>query len=80
MKEKEARENPLAVGGFLKELTAERTQRVTFGRLVNCPVGWPTGGTLGSPLLARFSLRCQSLLTLGFSTPADHDLAERSAK
>ena len=53
----------------------------TFGRLVNCPVGWSdrwyfwfAASGVSSPL------RLPSLLTLGFSTPADHDLAKRSAK
>ncbi|KOX78141.1 hypothetical protein WN51_09500 [Melipona quadrifasciata] len=53
-------------------------------------VGWLTArlGVLSVRLVVLlvrrfwrlFSLRLLSLLTLGFSTPADHDLAERSAK
>ena len=49
--------------------------------------GWLTvrlDGRLVVLLVRRFwhlfSLRLLSLLTLGFTTPADHDLAERSAK
>lgn len=54
---------------------------VTFGGLVNCPVGWLVACSLVRSLTRSFASEPpQSLLTLGFSTLADHDLAKQRAK
>jgi len=49
---------------------------VTFGGLVNCPIR----SLAGRSLVRSPASRRQSLLTLGFSTLPDHDLAKRRTK